>query len=68
MADRYTKSVLTVIAVCLVCIVVRDWPIAGKAEAVAITRVYIEDINPAIRVKLPVKVEGAFRPASEPRN
>lgn len=67
MSDRYTKFLLTVIAVCLILMVARDWSIAEKAEATSVTHVYIEDVNPGIRARLPVRIEGAFRPVLGPQ-
>jgi hypothetical protein len=46
MTDRYTKLVLTIIAVCLVVMVVRDIGLVGKAGAQrGLTSVSIEDVS-----------------------
>jgi hypothetical protein len=65
MQNRYTSFILTVIAVCLVVIVIRDVPIISKAMAqsglykgdtVAVTIRGIDECSSCRWVPLPVKV------------
>ncbi len=56
MADRYTKVILTVIAVCLVIIVVRDRPVVTPALAQAPVHVVIDGVAPDAFASTPVPV------------
>jgi len=67
MIDRYTKFILTVIAACLVILVVRQFSVGTPAHAQAqLTHVVLEAINPRVlqflqpvpvRVEYPVRIQ-----------
>ena len=59
MVDRYTKAVLTVIAVCLAIIAVRDLPFARTATAQDKVHVVVDEVDRfAFRfATVPVKIQ-----------
>ena len=52
MTDRYTKAVLTVIAVCLVWMVARDVQVVGTAQAYGDTQVEVTNWPSSQRVNV----------------
>ena len=60
--DRYTKSVLTVIAISLIVIAMKDVPIIANAMASSgVVEVRVVDMNWTRYKPLPVRVEGKIR-------
>lgn len=56
MTDRYTKVILTVIAVCLVIIAIRDRPVVTRALAQAPVHVVVDGAAPDAFAATPVPV------------
>ncbi len=60
--DRYTKTILTVIAVSLAWIAFRDAPIISNALAsTGVIEVKVVDMNISRYQPLPVKIEGVVK-------
>jgi len=60
--DGYTKSVLTIIAISLVTIALRDAPIISRAIASSgVVEVRVVDMNWTRYKPLPVRIEGKIR-------
>jgi len=59
--DRYTKMILTTIAISLVVIAFKDVPIISNALASSVVEVRVVDMNWTRYSPLPVRVEGKIK-------
>lgn len=61
--DRYTKTLLTIIAVSLVCIVLKDINIIPNANAAlsGVTEVKVVDFKISQNYPIPVKIQGKIK-------
>ena len=59
--DRYSKTLLTIIAIALVWIGIKDTGIIADAQAASVVEVKVVDMNWTRYSPLPVRIEGEGR-------